>query len=292
VSHNASFQIGTVFGRSLIGLLIGACSMPPALGGAAVNNTAQTQNRASLTAQVMLASAVPVDLVKTALDPAQRAADDASRRRGIDFFTLHANPVGMRLRSGTAEATILSFLGTSKDRTDLNIELRALLGAGSPGIVMNYSGPVTLGNRAWSAPAATLPTASRTPGLRFTLLTGSPGNGIAETYGEFLGHMGEQLRQRYGADRFAFDDVPLIFAAGEADTPAGFVFCNQGSRLVLGERKYADVQAVTAYDPAGKMLANYVLVGFNPKTVSVSQVPTYRTSQDARFGSVIEFGEH
>jgi hypothetical protein len=242
----------------------------------------------SLAAQVLPPDAVPAPLVAAVLPAAQKAADDASRRRGIDFFRLHGNPIGLQLRAGAETAHVVSFLGTSKERNGLNVELRALIGAGQPAFVMNYTGPVTHGRDITKAlPAQT----ARAAGLRFELLTGLPGGGVTEAYEDYLGHWAERLRQRFSARPFQFDDGPLVFAVVGAGEPVGYVFCNQGSRLVLGERKDADVQAVTAFAADGRWLGGYTLLGFNAKTAGASTDPAYTIETDSRFGTLAQFGE-
>ncbi|MBC7543916.1 MAG: hypothetical protein H7338_14420 [Candidatus Sericytochromatia bacterium] len=278
-------------GVLMLGWSLSACTITQTANAPAAASSAQSKARTSLTAQVLLPQAIPADLITATLAPAQKAADDASRRRGIDYFVLHGNPVALRLRTPTAEGAVISYLGTSKDRHDLNVELRALIGAGPISLIMNYTGPVTLGKRSMTAPATTALPTTKANGLHFELLTGLPGSGVTEAYGDFLGHLGEHLRQRYNVASYAFDDGPFVFAVTEANAPIGFVFCNQASRLVLGERKYADVQAVTALDMSGNILANYALIGFNAKTAGAEKNPIYRVDTETPFGSLIAFGD-
>src|SRR5438093_8386281 len=86
--------------------------------------------RAALGASFLRATAVPPAVLAAVQGPAQQAADEASRKRKIDFFALHGNPVGLRLGAGEGAGYVLSFLGSSKSQADLNIEMRALYGAG------------------------------------------------------------------------------------------------------------------------------------------------------------------
>jgi hypothetical protein len=251
-------------------------------GGSPVTATAAR----TLTAAVLSPDSVPKDLVAAVLPPAQQAADAASRRRGIDLFLLHDNPIGLQLRSGGETAHVLSFLGTSRERHTLNVELRALVGAGKPGFIMNYSGPITQGRAETAMPAV-----SRSGGLQFELLTGLPGGGVTDAYGDYLEHWAERLQQRFGARDFAFDDTPLVFALDHGEGPEAFVFCNQRSRLVLGDRKYADVQTVTALGADGRWLGGYTLVGWNAKTPDAATNPRYRLEHDSRFGTLAQFGE-
>jgi hypothetical protein len=269
------------------GLAVGCQAMPRLLLSDRPPVAAQAAR--SLAAQVLTPDALPADVVTAVLPAAQKAADDASRRRGIDFFRLHGNPIGLQLRAGAETAHVVSFLGTSRERNGLNVELRALVGAGQPAFVMNYTGPVTQGRPVPTASATPQP--GREAGLRFEFLTGLPGGGVTEAYEDYLNHWGERLQVRFQARPFQFDDGPLVFAMVRAGEPLGYVFCNQGSRLVLGDRKDADVQAVTAFAVDGRMLGGYTLLGFNAKTAGAGTDPTYRIETDSRFGTLALFGE-
>lgn len=220
---------------------------------------------------------------------AQKTADEASRRKGIDFFNLHANPVGLRIGAGAEAAYVLSFLGTSRERTDLDIEMRALLASGHTAYTYNYSGPVT--RSAAREVVRTPELGMRAAGLSFELLTGLPGNGVSDAYADYLGHLGEYLERRYQARPFTFDDTPLVFALTRGDEAVGFLFTNQRNLLVLGDRKYADVQNVAFLGQDGEVQGAYTLIGFNEKTTSPTAAPAYDVEDDERFGSLVEFGD-
>lgn len=276
------------WGLAALGLVVACQAQPTAVTGAAVTATAARHQ--AVTARVLTPGTVPAGLVATVLAPAQKAADDASRRRGIDFFQLHDNPIGLAITTGGDTAHVLSFLGTSKERHDLNVELRTLSGStGTPVVAMNYSGPVTLGRTAIPSPPPSR--TSQSGGLQIELLTGLPGNGVTDAYGDYLDHWSTTLQRRFQARPFQFDDGPLVFAVSHAGSPQAFVFCNQGSRLVLGERKYADVQAVTALSPTGEWLGGYTLVGWNAKTPDAHTNPVYHCETDDRFGTLAQFGD-
>lgn len=263
------------------------CGLPPS----AIRTTASQHAKAAgeLPVQFLAPGAVPATLLTSVQAGAQKTADDASRRKDIDFFNLHANPVGLRIGTGDRAAHVLSFLGTSKERTDLNIEMRALHASGKTAYVFNYSGPVTL-----SAATQVLRTpalAARSTELSFELITGLPGNGVSEAYGDYLDNLGAYLQRRYQARPFTFDDAPLVFALQQGEEPIGFLFTNQRNRLVLGDRKYADVQSVAFVAPDGELSGAYTLIGFNEKTSSPTTAPAYDIEQDERFGMLVEFGD-
>ena len=83
----------------------------------------------------------------------------------------------------------------------------------------------------------------------------------------------------------------MIFAVHDGDAVPAFVFSNQGNRLVLGDRKYADVQNVVVVSDEAEVLAAYTLIGFNPKTTGADGRIDYRFEEDDRFGTLVEFGE-
>lgn len=272
-----------------LALTLTACAQPAAMAPAAKAPAAVAAKAGrNLAAGVLRPDAVDPAVLASTLSGAQQAADEASRRRKIDFFHLHAAPVGLRVGQGEGAGYVLSYVGTSKQRTDLNIELRALYAPGQLGFSHNYSGPVTLAAAGASKPALRR---ARGGAVAFELLMGVPGNGVDVAYGDYLEHLQDHLRARYQARPFSFDDGPLIFAVHEGDAVTGFVFTNQGNRLVLGDRKYADVQSVVHVSAEAEVLAAYTLIGFNEKTASPTSAPDYRFTADQRYGLFAEFGE-
>lgn len=237
---------------------------------------------------------VPADLIRTTLVPAQKTADNASKRRGIDEFHLHDNPVAMHIGSGPDAAWVLSILGTSRQRSSLNLEMRALVAGGQTGFSLNYSGPTTLGlaqaDRLMPAMSEGMQTVGKQ--LSFELVQGLPGGTVTNQYGRYLDRLGEHLRQRYNARPFQFDDVPHIFAVNQGGNLVGFLFTNQGNQLILGERKYADIQSVALFSPSGQRLCAYTLIGFNDKTVSPTSKPDYAIMDGTAWGPLVEFGDY
>lgn len=274
-----------------LAVLLAACVQAPSAPRARQAAGASALGEQGLTAAFLMPSAVPAAVRQAAFAPAQQAADEASRKRQIPFFNLHDAPVALRLGSGADAGYVLSYLGTGQDDADLNLELRALYGAGALGFCLNYSGPTTLARTARGAERPAMPKAARGSGVSFELILGLPGDGVVEAYEAYLNHLGERLRGRYQARPFSFDDAPLVFAVHRGEALEGFLFLNQGNRLVLGERKYADVQSVAFFGTDAERKASYTLIGFNRKTASSTSAPEYRREDDARFGALLEFGE-
>lgn len=280
---------------------LSACQLPaspsanPALGSAVLH---QQQTAFQQTPNISLhfaeASDLPPDLLARFSASVQHYADEVSRRRQLDFFTVPSHPVGLRLRADDQEAWLLSYLGTAQTRNDLNVEIRLLSGQ-NQALSLNYSGPVTrLGAATLSEPeAAIFPSADSLQGnpFRFELISGLPGQGITEAYGQYLDGLGQSLRQRYSSRPIQFDDGPLIYAVHHQETLLGFVFINTRNVLVLGERKYADLQSVVMVGTQRQILGSYTLVAFNPKTAAHDPVPDYRIEPHPRWGTLIECGE-
>ncbi|MFN3430172.1 MAG: hypothetical protein ACK46X_09470 [Candidatus Sericytochromatia bacterium] len=277
---------------ALLASLAGCGAQPASVSGERAKASAQASAKArqGLGASVVQAAAVPADTLARVQDRLQRNADDASRRRKIDFFALHANPVGLKLTAGDDESYVLSFLGTSKTRTDLNIEMRALVGERAMGSTTNYTGPVTLGRAAATAVAAPAPT--RGNGFEFDLLLSAPPAHIDEAYGREMERLAKHLADRYDARPVDLLGDVTPFTIERAEGSLGYVFCAQRNTLVLGDRKYADVQVVTAMGRDGQVLASYTLVGFNEKTTGADAPPTYRVHDDGPHGPIFEFGDY
>lgn len=262
-------------------LALTACAPLPGVAGGPRAATAPRVAARAAWARVVPAGKVPVAIAAPARAKAQLAADKASERRDIDYFALPEAPVGMQL----GDAWVLSFLGTGKTDGDVNVELRALVAGADVGVTMNYSGPTTLGRAPFPAPAP------QAAGSRWELLTGLPGDQVVSAYGDYLDALAPYLRQRHGAQPFAFDDGPLVFALHEGEEVVAFVFTNQGNKLILGERKYADVQSVVAVTPAGAIAVAYTLIGWNAKTAGPGAAPTWTTEVHERFGTFAWCGD-
>lgn len=243
-----------------------------------------------LTAQVIPPEALPQAVFGPLYQSAQAYADLTSKRRDIDYFRLHPQALGLRFETQGEQAWLFSLLGTALTRNDLNIELRILAAGGQTGMNLNYSGPVTQ-SRQLSADTQH-PATVRRNGFSFELITGLPGNGVVEAYEAFMTGLARQLQQRYQARPMTFDDGPLVYALHHGEQLQGFLFLNQRNTLILGERKYADVQSVAFFTPTRELKAAYTLVGFNPKTAGAQQGPTYQWESSGRFGSLVTFGEH
>lgn len=269
--------------------VLSACAQTPFAAPSRPAGAVAVRHQADTRATVLRPESVPQGLLSALMPIAQKQADDASRKRQIDFFNLHAAPVGLKLEAGGETAHVLSLLGTSKERTDLNIEMRLVEAGGKVAMTHNYSGPVTTAAEVQSQAAALK--ASRKTGLAFELIFGVPGGGVADEYVDYMSHLETYLVQRYGARPFTFDDGPMIFALNRGAETLGFVFTNQGNRLVLGDRKYADVQSVVALSAEAELLGAYMLIGFNEKTESPESAPKYRFEDDKRFGTLVQFGE-
>lgn len=293
---------------SLAIVLLALAACQPVLPINPANNRIQAQSQISqsngrLQAAVLAPDKIPAEINTRTQAQAQVYADEVSKRRGIDLFYVHTVPVALQLKLADQQAWVLSYPGTSRLRTDLNLELRALVSSQNPkaALNLNYSGPITLGRSAPQAQAAPpvfsaleqqLAPRQNSQDLSFELITGLPGNGVTEAYGDYLEGLQNFLRSRFQARPFEFDDGPLIYAVNQGQTLLGFVFQNQRNRLILGERKYADVQSMVVVSAQREILGAYTLVGFNPKTPASDQPPVYDHEDQGALGSLFIFGEY
>lgn len=285
-----SLRLG-LLGVCVVTLL--GCGSPMALQGPVQKGAFQARSAGAadsqLAASVLMPEQVPSALRQATHTAVQKASDDASRKKGLDFFHVHSNPVGLKIAAGGASAYVLSFLGTSKETPDINYEARALVADGKVGIISNYSGPGTLStpvDRLLPRPLV------ENQGFDFELLMGLPGNGVTEAYERTMERLGLQLQRRFQARPFQFDEDCIVLALHQGSELAGFLFTHQRNRLVLGERKYADVQSVVLMSPEAEVLAAYTLVGFNRKTPTATTAPTYTWERFGELGSVGIFGEY
>ncbi|MNK64905.1 hypothetical protein D3C87_841900 [compost metagenome] len=272
---------------SVLVLSLLGCGGP--LGGiASPRGTVFRAQGASLPVQVVKPDEVPVSLRHAVHGIVQKGADEASRKRGLDFFTVHANPVGLKLGHGEQAAYVLSFLGTSKERSDLNIEARALVAGGKVGLTHNYSGP---GTRVAALDQQMPRVEASASDFRFELLMGLPGNGVTERYERHMERLAQHLTRRFQARPFQFAEDCLVFAVHDGDALAGFLFTHQRNRLVLGDRKDADVQSVVFMSPEAEVLGGYTLLGFNDKTPSPATPPVYAWESERGLGLIAVFGD-
>lgn len=270
-----------------LALVLVACSGNPPSG----TDTGQVQGLAAgLQFDFVQESDLPAQDLQAYLKQAQDYADQISRRRQIDFFKVHTNPVGLRLKQGSHQADILSFIGTALERNDLNLELRLLSGSNT-NLNLNYSGPLTLSSAFSRGEQNRLASVQAASGFQFELIQGLPPESFLRPYERHLDSLARILRSRYQAQPIEFDDAPLIYAVELNQELQGFVFFNQRNILRLGERKYADLQSVAFVDLDRQVAAAYTLLGFNPKaTAAVSALP-YQIMPLADLGTLIQFGE-
>ncbi len=243
-----------------------------------------------LSTGLIQASDLPAKEFQAQLEQVQAYADQISRRRQIDFFKIHPNPIGLRFKQGDNQAEILSFIGTALERNDLNVELRLLSGSNS-NLNLNYSGPVTLNSVSLQSSETSPLTVKSGSGFHFELIQGLPPESFLRPYERHLDSLSRYLRSRYQAQPIEFDDGPLIYAVELNQELQGFVFFNQRNILRLGDRKYADVQSVAFVGLERQLAAAYTLVGFNPKAAKAGVALPYQIESLPELGSLIQFGE-
>lgn len=241
---------------------------------------------------------LPFEQATAFLNHSQNYADQVSRRRQLPIFALSEQAFGLRFSFGEEQAFVMSYLGTPPGQSDVNVELRLLVGNNTQ-LNLNYSGPLT--QNVQNVQALPLESTEQSPQtdvlmtrptqVKFELILGLPGQGVTEAYGRYLERLGQSLRQRYGARPFDWNDAPLVYAVQRGESLLGFLFMNQRSELVLGERKYADLQNIAFVSPEREWLGGYTLLGFNPKTDAQGQLISPRVESDSPFGPIIVLGE-
>lgn len=217
-----------------------------------------------------LGPSLPAALLEGALPVVQAAADEASRRRDIDFFRLQKQGVGLRWTPPSGrEVWVLGLVGVSRERTEVSIEATALVADGaSPASVFSYGGPV-----AWQGATRSPALGEKAVGARkspsaesWNLMQGLPPSQVLNAYGDRLEELARWLPSRFGARPFAWDEVPLCFVLEAGDgQPLAFALANHRNRLVLGERKAADVRHLALLSPQGQWLGSATLVGWDAK---------------------------
>ncbi|MGV3526354.1 MAG: hypothetical protein ACO1RX_19195 [Candidatus Sericytochromatia bacterium] len=273
--------------RAWIALVaLSACAPTPYAPSSTHSALRSQSSSPSLQSRFVQAADLPAPALARWTAQVQTYADEISRKRELDFFQVFPQPLGLQLQVGSEQAWVLSYLGSARTRNDLNVELR-LLSARNSGLNLNYSGPVTL-SRSSENPAPLVQAAGE--GLELELITGLPGNGVVERYSEYMDGLGDYLRYRFQSQPLAWDDAPLVYALNQNGEPQAFVFCNQRNRLVLGERKYADVQSVVVVSPQQGVQGSYTIIGFNPKTPAVGAPPRYSIENHPDFGPLAVAG--
>lgn len=243
-----------------------------------------------------LGPTLPSALLGRVLPAVQAAADEASRRRDIDFFRLQQQGVALRWRAPSGqEAWVLGLVGVSRERTEVAIEATALVaGDGSPASVFSYGGPVAWQGAsrspAWGQVAIG---ARKSPSAEsWGLMQGLPPAQVLRAYGDRLEALARWLPARHGARPFAWDEVPLCFVLEAGDgKPLAFALANHRNRLVLGERKAADVRQLSLLSPEGAYLASATLVGWDAKLAQPSDEARFVVEAGPQEERVFSWGE-
>lgn len=222
---------------------------------------------------------IPAEIIKTTYDVAKEMSDKESKRRGIDIFNLPKNPIGLEIASGTNKlGYILNYIGTSQNTEDVNVEVRAFHSEKSNSYSLNYSGPLTNTQRfaVSKSQKPLINKSSKEEGLSFELIMGLPPEHIINTFEEYTNSLNENLKRFYQPQKIniSFEDV-FIYAIHNNGEVIGFFFESHGNKVILGERKYADMQIGLMVASDNTIKGNYSLVEFNPKT-KINQEPVYK----------------
>lgn len=218
------------------------------------------------------------EIITSTLAEGQKIADKESKKRDIDYFNLPKNPVGLEISTDKKLAYILNYIGTSKNTNELNIEMRTFYTPEKADFAFNYSGPVTNSRVKKVAKNERFLAGKKLKNseLEFELITGLPPEYIINTYERYTDNLKNTLDKIYDPKtiNFSFEDV-LIFAIHYNQEVIGFYFDSHFNKLVLGERKYADLTIGAIVSIDNELKAQYALVGFNPKT-ELNKDPVYK----------------
>lgn len=270
---------------------LAACQVGSARVGEAVLGTSLASG-AQHPAQV-LGPDLPQDWLEAQLSGLQAAADEASKKREIDFFRLQRQGVALRWRLPSGEAVgVMGLVGCSRERTEVAIEATALLAGEVPAAsIFSYGGPVAwqgLGDKALGQPGA-----RRSQGrLGWSLMQGLPPSEVLAPYARRMEALASGLQRHYGARPFTWDEVPLCFVLEQGEGAAlAFVLANHRNRLVLGERKAADVRQLMAFGPQGQLLGSATLLGWDPKLPDPQAEAAFQRAVGPQGEAIFSWGE-
>lgn len=230
---------------------------------------------------------IPNEIIELTQKEAQKASDKASKARGIDYFDIHKNPIGLEFNFNNEKAYILNYLGTSKNTEDLNIEFRTFYTNNEIGYNFNYSGPVTLSSiKNIEKGTSKL---NKNSSIKFQLITGMPPEYIVNSLEEYIERqLKPSLKMIYKVDTNISDDI-FPYAVYSNNEIKGFIFLISKNVLRLGDRKYADVQLITYISTENEVKGKLALVGFNPKS-KVATPPKYDIKNIDDL-NIVEFGD-
>lgn len=230
---------------------------------------------------------IPNEIIELTQKEAQKASDKASKARGIDYFDIHKNPIGLEFNFNNEKAYILNYLGTSKNTEDLNIDFRTFYTNNEIGYNFNYSGPVTLSSTKNIEKGTSK--LNKNSSIKFQLITGMPPEYIVNSLEEYIERqLKPSLKMIYKVDTNISDDI-FPYAVYSNNEIKGFIFLISKNVLRLGDRKYADVQLITYISTENEVKGKLALVGFNPKS-KVATPPEYDIKNIDDL-NIVEFGD-
>ncbi|MFN8674179.1 MAG: hypothetical protein U0457_19115 [Candidatus Sericytochromatia bacterium] len=218
---------------------------------------------------------IPIEIKNLTKKEAQEMSDKESKRRGVEFFDIPDNPIGLKLTYDNKDAYILSYIGTPKTTDAVNVEIKALYSENSKAYSLNYSGPLTNTEKFKVKKEIPLKLSKKSTGIEFELIQGLPPELLLRSFEDFTENLKNTLKMVYRPQKTTIseDDV-FIYAIHNNGELQGFFFESHANKVVLGERKYADMQIGVFINNQGEILSNYTLVAFNPK-VKVNSKPNY-----------------
>ncbi|MEK7432665.1 MAG: hypothetical protein AABZ74_06010 [Cyanobacteriota bacterium] len=248
-------------------------------------------NKINESASILKSENIPDEIKKLTQKEAKEMSDKESKRRGVDFFNIPNNPVGMKISYADKSAYILNYIGTSENTVDVNVEMKAFYSEDSKIYSLNYSGPITNTEKfKVKKEKNTLKTTKDEKGITFELIQGLPPEHIINTFSDYAEGLKEVLKMIYRPQKSTISEEDVfIYAIKYNGEVKGFFFESHANKVILGERKYADMQLGVFITNENKILQNYVIVAFNPKA-KLNQNPSYKFFDEKGF-NFIQLGD-
>lgn len=232
---------------------------------------------------------IPSDVINFTKKEGKDFCDKESKIRGIEFFNLPNNPIGIKISNANKNAYILNYIGTPNTTTDVNVELKGFYSETSQIYSLNYTGPVT-GNEKFKKNKDSLKKSKSEVGVTFELIQGLPPQNILSSFNDYTEGLKNVLKMVYRPKeiKISEDDIFVYAIKLDGETKA-FFFESHFNKVILGERKYADMQIGVAISNDNKIKADYSIVAFNPKT-KLNQDPIYKFINETGL-NLIQVGE-
>lgn len=272
--------------------LILSCQSQNVLNDNTIKNTSISS--ATKKTDLKFSLAKPSDISKEVIELTQKDGKDfcdkESKKRGIDLFNLPTNPVGIKISNGDKNAYILNYIGTPDATADVNVELKSFYSENSQIYSLNYTGPITGNEKFKKDKSIPLKLAKNEAGITFKLIQGLPPQSVLNSFSEYAEALKNVLKMVYRPQQTKISEEDIFVYAIKLDGEVkGFFFESHFNKVILGERKYADMQIGLLVSNEAEIQADYSIVAFNPKT-KIKQNPIYKFIKENGI-NLVQLGE-